>query len=316
MRSRSISPVVFFAALVAMLGVATSASILIGVSETTSAIVLHARLPRTVLAILVGAALAVAGAIMQILTRNPLASPQTLGINGTAALAMVLSIVVVGPTAGLGGVSVALVGAMVGGTLVTVLSLRAGANPLIIALGGMALHLLCTALIQGLSVLNDAAVDVMFWLNGSVAGARWPDIRLALGFIAAGLIGALLFHSHIRLISLGAETVRSLGRNYTALAALCVGLVVLLAGASVSIAGPIGFLGLIVPHLVRHLVGSHGAWDFVLCAVLGAVMLVTADIGARLLAWPAETPVGVLTAFVGAIAFLVLAWRTARQGVR
>lgn len=271
----------------------------------TGEVLLFVRLPRAVLGVLVGAALAVAGAVMQLVTRNPLASPQTLGVNGCAALATVASIVVA--TSWELGLVPAFVGAAVGGAVVLLLSAGGTRGPVVLALAGLALHLLATALVQAFTVLNDAAVDVVFWLNGSLAGAQWGEVRTALPFVVVGLVGVLAATGRLQALSLGPEVVTSLGQSYALTSAGAIGLVTVLAGICVAVAGPIGFIGLIVPHIVRALVGRSPRWELALCAITGAALLVGADTAARLVRWPAETPVGVLTALVGAPVYLLLA---------
>lgn len=270
------------------------------------------RAPRVVLAALVGAALAVAGAIMQLATRNPLASPQTLGLNGVAALAMVIAIVTgsSGPLSILPGTP-ALLGAIVGGAIIVTLVLGPLRGPVPLALAGMSIHLLCTALIEAFAVLNDAAVDVIFWLTGSVAGAQWMNVREALPWIGIGLILALSQWRTLHVVAMGRDQATALGENFTRSTAIAIGIVVLLVAGSVTAAGPIGFVGLIVPHLVRKL--GPLTQQLPLCAVAGATLLVAADVAARLIRWPAETPVGVLTAVIGAPLFLFLV-RRARLG--
>lgn len=274
--------------------------------------VLYIRLPRGVLAALVGASLAVAGAVMQLATRNPLASPQTLGVNATASLAMVITIVF-GLNLGIGGPLPAFIGAFIGGIAVTLFSITTRRGPVVLALAGMAIHLLCTAIIQGIAVLNERAVDVVFWMNGSVGGAQWQQVKQAAPLLGAGLVIAFVFARSIQTLGLGREVAEGLGQHYIRTMVAATMLVTLLAGASIAVAGPIGFVGLIVPHLVRNVVGRAPLWEFPLCALAGAVLLVAADIGARVLMWPAETPVGVLTALIGAPMFLFLARSAGRR---
>ena len=274
--------------------------------------VLYIRLPRGVLAALVGAALAVAGAIMQLVTRNPLASPQTLGINATAALAMVVTIVL-GVNIGGTGAIPAFLGAFIGGIAVTIFSIVTSRGPVVLALAGMAVHLLCTALIQALAVLNERAVDVVFWMNGSVAGAQWDKVRLAGPILAVTLLIVFLLSRSIQALGLGREIATGLGLNYVRTMFGATILVTMLAGTSVAVAGPIGFVGLIVPHIVRSIIERAPAWEFPLCALAGALLLVLADIGARVVMWPTETPVGVLTALIGAPVFLLLARSVGRR---
>ena len=270
----------------------------------------YIRLPRGILAALIGAALAVAGAIMQLITRNPLASPQTLGVNATAALAMVFFIVT---GIGIGGGAIpAFLGACVGGCAVMAFSLISRRGHVVLALAGMAVHLLCTALIQGLAVLNERAVDVVFWMNGSVAGAQWGTVRAVAPIILVTLLVAVVAARPIQALGLGREVATGLGIHYVRTMCGATALVIFLAGAAVSAAGPIGFVGLMVPHIVRAIVGRAPGLEFPLCALGGAILLVLADTAARVILWPTETPVGVLTAMIGAPAFLLLASRAGR----
>ncbi|MFI5504215.1 FecCD family ABC transporter permease [Corynebacterium kutscheri] len=273
--------------------------------------VTYIRLPRGILALVIGAALAVSGAIMQLVTRNPLASPQTLGINATAALAMV-AYIVLGWNIG-SGVWPAFFGACLGGFAVMLFSLGSRRGPVVLALAGMAVHLLCTALIQALAVLNERAVDVVFWMNGSLAGAQWDKVRLAVPLVTAMLLLAIACSRSIQALGLGREIVTGLGIPYLRTISGATILVTILAGTSVAAAGPIGFVGLIVPHVVRALIGRAPMWEFPLCALVGAILLVLADIGARIIMWPSETPVGVLTALIGAPVFLFLARAVGRK---
>lgn len=274
--------------------------------------VLFVRLPRGVLAIVVGAALAVAGAIMQLVTRNPLASPQTLGVNATAALAMVITIVL-GVNIGGTGMIPAFLGAFIGGIAVTLFSIVTRRGPVVLALAGMAVHLLCTALIQALAVLNERAVDVVFWMNGSVAGAQWDKVYVAAPMIGITLVVSFLFSRSIQALGLGREIATGLGLHYVRTMLAATVLVTMLAGTSVAVAGPIGFVGLVIPHVIRNIIGRAPAWEFPLCALAGALLLVLADIGARVIMWPTETPVGVLTALIGAPVFLLLARSVGRR---
>lgn len=275
------------------------------------ALALHVRLPRIVLAALIGAALGVAGNLMQLLTRNPLASPQTLGINGCAALAMVLAIVVDVPWDA--GVLPAFIGAALGGAFIAFLSVGLARGTIVLALAGLALHLLSTALIEAVTVLNDAAVDVVFWLNGSLAGAQWSDVRIAAPGILLGIVLTLVFTRQVQALALGREVVLSLGQNYAATTAGVIALVVVLAGSCVAVAGPIGFIGLMIPHVVRAVIGKNLRWELPLCAIGGACLLLLADAAARVVLWPSETPVGILTALVGAPVFLLLARRVIKE---
>ncbi len=305
-----------------------AASLLIGAGTITAQDILHAltsadldspagalalyvRLPRVALAALIGAALGIAGNLMQLLTRNPLASPQTLGINGCAALAMVFAIVLDVPWDV--GILPAFIGAALGAAFIALLSMGVARGTVVLALAGLALHLLTTAMVQAITVLNDAAVDVVFWLNGSLAGSQWMDVRAAAPGILIGIAVTLVYTRQVQALALGREVVLSLGQSYVRTTAGVTALVVVLAGSAVAVAGPIGFIGLVIPHLVRALIGKNPRWELPLCGLAGASLLLIADSASRVILWPSETPVGILTALVGAPAFLVLARRSIKE---
>lgn len=275
----------------------------------TWATVNHVRLPRTILGILVGAALAAAGSLMQSLTRNPLASPQTFGVTSGASAAMVAAIVYV-PSSLTFGVIPAFLGALLGGAVVWLLAARGSLGLAPLALAGMSVHLLLTALVQGMAVLNDASVDIVFWLAGSLSGAQWADVALAAPLVVSGLIVAVMSHRQVAILALGPERATSLGQRHSLVSAGVGALVILLAGTAVAVAGPIGFVGLIVPHLVRLLAGYQERGAIVLCALGGAAMLTTADVAGRLVFFPSEFPAGIVTAMVGAPLFLILVRRS------
>ncbi|MEU8385042.1 iron ABC transporter permease, partial [Streptosporangium sp. NPDC048865] len=272
-------------------------------------LVVGVRLPRVVLAALVGASLAVAGLLAQSLTRNPLASAQTFGINAGAAVAIVATTIALG-AGGAAGTAAAFAGAGAVGAVMWALSATTAIGTVGLALAGMSLQILLSALVQAILVMNNATQDIVFWLAGSVTGAQWPDVTLLLPFTLAGCVIAGLAHRRFGLLALDSATGEALGQNTRRVAGGAALLVVTLAGASVAVAGPIGFVGLIVPHIARTLVGGDFGRRLVLCVVGGALLLVVADLLARLVAFPGETPAGVVTAVVGAPAFLFLALRS------
>lgn len=310
-----------------ILAVAIAGSTVVGASATSPAdalralvhwdgspaqvVVFNVRLPRTLLGILVGAALAVAGSLMQALTRNPLASPQTFGVTAGASVAMVATIVYSPWSDHLGAVP-AFVGAVAGGTVVWLLAARGGLGVAPLALAGMSVHLLLTALVQGMAVLNDAAVDIVFWLAGSVSGAQWPQVALAAPLVAAGVAAAFLMRRQLTILGLGRDTATTVGQHYLLVSATVGGLVILLAGTAVAVSGPIGFVGLIVPHIVRLTIGQQERWTIPLCALGGAALVTSADVIGRLLFFPSEFPAGIITALVGAPLFLLLVRRGRR----
>lgn len=274
------------------------------------------RLPRTLIALSVGAALAVAGALMQGLTRNPLASPGLLGVNAGAALAVVLAVFLFGVGsvtlltwcaflgAGLAAAAVALLGALG----------RGGATPLKLAVAGAALTAFLSSLTTAVLVLNERTFDeVRFWLAGSVAGRDLGLFLRVAPYLALGLAVAFLLARRITTLTLGEEVARGLGQRTARVKLAAAGCVVLLAGGSVAVAGPIGFVGLVVPHLVRPFVGTDYRWLLPYAAVTGAALLTLADIGARLVLRPVELPVGVMTAILGGPFFVFLVgWKVRR----
>ena len=278
------------------------------------------RVPRALIAALVGASLAVAGAIIQGLTRNPLADPGILGIEAGAALAVVIAIYLFGASS----LSTYALFAFLGAALsaVTVYSLaslgRGGMTPMKLtiagaALGGVAFFGggLLSSLTTAILVLSQQTLDeVRFWLAGSVAGRDFALLLEVLPYIVVGLLLAFALSRQVTALTLGEDVAAGLGQR-TALVKLAAAVaVILLAGSSVAIAGPIWFVGLVVPHVARFFVGVDYRWILPYSALLGAILLVSADVAARLVIQPQEVPVGVMTALVGAPFFIYLArWR-------
>ncbi|MDF2626830.1 MAG: ABC-type Fe3+-siderophore transport system, permease component [Symbiobacteriaceae bacterium] len=278
-------------------------------------IVRTVRLPRALIAATVGAALAVAGAIMQALTRNPLAAPGVLGINAGASLAVVAAMFLLN-TASLSVYAwFAFLGAALAAVLVYSLGSlgRGGMTPLKLTVAGAALTALFSSITQGLMVLNERTLDEMrFWMAGSVAGRDMTLFLQVLPFLGAGLLGAFVMGKQITTLSLGEDVARGLGQRTGWIKAGAALIVVLLAGSAVAVAGPISFIGLAVPHIARKIVGTDYRWILPLSAVLGGILLLLADIGARAVLRPQEVAVGIMTALLGAPFFIALA----RQGVK
>jgi iron complex transport system permease protein len=273
-------------------------------------IVRTVRLPRALIAATVGASLAVAGTVMQGLTRNPLASPSILGINAGAALAVVATVFLLGsPTLTVYAWS-AFLGAAGAAALVYALSglTRTGATPLALTVAGAALSAVLSSLTTVLLVLNQRTLDeIRFWLAGSVAGRDIGLYVQAVPYLALGLVLALAIGRQLTTLSLGEDVARGLGQRTGLVRALAGVSVVLLAGGSVAVAGPIGFVGLVVPHAARLIVGTDYRWLLPYAAIGGAILLLLADIAARLVIWPQELPVGVMTALIGGPCFVYLA---------
>ncbi|MBD2432785.1 MULTISPECIES: FecCD family ABC transporter permease [Fischerella] len=268
------------------------------------------RLPRVIIAILVGSALAVSGALMQGLTRNPLADPGILGIESGAALAVVATIFIFGSSSLSVLTIVAFLGAGVTATLVYFLGSlgRGGATPLNLTVAGAALTALISSLTTSVLIVSQRTLqEIRFWLAGSLAGRDSNILLQALPFVITGLVVAFALGRQITTMSLGEDVAKGLGQKTAWVKIVTAISVVLLAGSSVALAGPIGFVGLVVPHIVKFYIKADYRWILPYCAVLGAILLLLADIAARLLLKPQELPVGVMTALIGAPFFVYLA---------
>ena len=266
-------------------------------------IVRSLRLPRTLVGLAVGSALAVAGVAMQAITRNALASPTILGVNAGASFAIVTAVFLLGvvsPTmyvwfafAGALGVSVLVYGIASTG--------RGGATPVRLALAGAVVTALLSSWISAILVFNERTLDeVRFWLAGSLAGRDLEVLAQVLPFLLVGLVACLLLTPQFNIIALGDQVAAGLGQNTALVRGVTTVLVVLLAGASVAAAGPIGFVGLAVPHAVRSVVGPDHRWLLPYAAIHGAVLLLLADVLGRIAMRPSEIQVGIVTAIVGA----------------
>lgn len=273
------------------------------------------RVPRVISSILVGMGLAVSGAIMQGLTRNPLADSGLLGINAGAGLALALVFSLVPGITYLPTIGAAFVGAAVAAALVNSIAAAGGRarSPLRLVLSGAAVAALCTALSQGIALYFDVSMDVTFWTLGGVSASTWTQVIIMTPFMIGGSILSIVLAPGITIISLGEDIARSLGVRVSLVRAAASALVALLAGISVSVVGAVGFVGLMVPHISRFLVGSDYRNIIPLSAVLGALLLVVADLGARSINPPAEIPLGALIAVVGVPFFLALS-RTQKRG--
>lgn len=268
--------------------------------------VVELRLPQTIGDLLVGAGLASAGALMQGMTRNPLADSGLLGINAGASFGLALCLAFFSNvTFGL-TIFVSFLGAAVSVFLVFGLLLlkhrKLDATRLVLA--GLAVSMFLTALTQGISILTNTGQSLTFWSAGGTAGIRMDQLKIAAPVLIAALIAALLLSRQVSLLSLGEEAARSLGLNLNRSRLLTILVVLLLAGTSTALAGPVAFVGLLVPHIVRRIAG--GRYEAILpCSMmLGALMMVLADILSRTLNAPTETPVGLIFAVIGVPAFI------------
>lgn len=281
-------------------------------SISEQVIIRTTRLPRACIAAVIGASLAIAGALMQALTRNPLASPSMLGINAGATFLVVLAAVAFSIDSMQSLMWISFLGASVGAVLVYILGSmgRDGLSPLTIVLAGAAMTALFASFTQGILVLNKQGLStVLFWLTGTIAG-RSPDMLMAvLPYMLVSWAGAWLISKEMNLLMMGEDTAKVLGQRMLAVKAAVGMIVVVLAGGSVSVAGPIGFIGIVIPHISRFFAGLDHRWLIPYCALLGAILLLLADLLARFIMIPEEMPVGVMTAIIGAPFFMYIARR-------
>ena len=270
------------------------------------------RFPRALVAVMVGVNLSVSGVIMQALMRNPLASPKLTGVNDGGAFAVVLAFLLV-PAIPLALTPfVALVGGLIGGSLVLALSMRSLVTPVRLALAGFATAVFLASMTTGLLLMNRENIGVVyFWLAGGVAGRTWRHVWVILPFALVGIIAAQLLSRQLDILTLGEDVAKGLGLATKRFRLFLLVVAVLLAAAAVAVAGPIAFVGLIIPHIARFAVGNDHRLLIPLSAVLGGVLVVWADIVARYIRFPLELPVGIVIAILGGPFFLYLARRYA-----
>lgn len=280
------------------------------VESYNQTVVRSLRLPRTVIALGVGAGLAVAGAAMQAVTRNPLAGPSILGVSSGASFAIVTAIYYIGLSSAYEYVWFSFAGAMVASTLVFIIGSagRDGPSPVKLALAGVVVSALLSAWTSALLLLDEATLDVVrFWLAGSVAGRPLDVFWIVSPFLIGGTLICLFLGHQLNVMNLGEDAARALGMHTGRTRLICSALVVLITGAAVSAAGPIGFIGLATPHIVRSLIGPDYRWVLPYSLLVGAILLTAADIAGRVVLRPAEVQVGIMTALVGAPFLVYLA---------
>ncbi|MFE9913847.1 FecCD family ABC transporter permease [Micromonospora sp. NPDC005553] len=277
---------------------------------TEYAVVHRMRLPRTLLGLLAGTALGVAGAVMQALTRNPLADPGLLGINAGASAAVATAAAFLGVTAVGGYVWFALLGAAAVTALVYTVGGGRGATPARLALAGAALNATLYSYVSAVMLLDTASLErLRFWTVGSLASADSATVTRVLPFIIVGLLVALGAARPLNALALGDDAARALGARPALIRAAVIVAVTLLCGAATAACGPIVFVGLLVPHLVRALTGPDLRWLLPYCAVLAPALLLGADVLGRVLGRPGELQVGMVTAVLGGPLFLWLVTR-------
>jgi iron complex transport system permease protein len=278
---------------------------------TNTDVVIHdLRLPRTLLGLLAGAALGLAGAVMQALTRNPLADPGLLGVNAGASAAVVSAISFLGVTSLTGYVWFALLGAAVVSAGVYALGGSRGATPVRLALAGAAATAALFGYVRAVELRDtDALAKMRFWTVGSLASANMDVVRQVLPFLAIGILLALALARPLNALGMGDDTARALGAHLTRTRVLAMAAVTLLCGGATAACGPIVFVGLMVPHIVRALTGPDLRWILPYATVLSPVLLLGADVIGRVVTRPSELEVGIVTAVIGGPVFIHLVRR-------
>ncbi|WP_230621522.1 iron-dicitrate ABC transporter permease FecC [Aggregatibacter sp. Marseille-P9115] len=280
--------------------------------ELTKITVVDLRFPRALVAIALGANLAVAGALLQTITRNPLASPTLLSVNSGASLAMVTASAI-SPVL-LSGYSIALVASIGGGISWLVVMLISNAwkdssgDRSRVILAGIAVSLLCTALTKLVLIMSeDHAFGVMSWLAGGISHARWNEWYAIWPFLLSSALFCLFFASRLNLLNLSDESAQSLGINLFRLRWYANIIALLIVGSAVSVAGPVAFIGLLIPHLARYWIGYDLRKSLPMSMLLGAILMLAADTVARAVDFPSEVPAGAILALIGAPIFVLFA---------
>jgi iron complex transport system permease protein len=279
-------------------------------SGTYGDTVVDDRISRTVLGLLAGAALGLAGAVLQALTRNPLADPGLLGINAGASAAVVTAITFLGVTSLSGYVWFAFLGAAAVGAVVWFLGGSRGATPVRLALAGTAISAALYGYLQAVMIMDDAALNKMrFWTVGSLTSATDSVIKQVLPFLVVGMLLALGLARPLNAMEMGDDTARALGADLNRTRVLSMLAATVLCGAATAACGPIVFVGLMVPHIVRSFTGPDLRWILPYAAVLSPVLLLGADVLGRIVARPSELQVGIVTAILGGPVFIFLVRR-------
>lgn len=277
-------------------------------------IILEMRMPRALAACFTGAAFALAGAVLQGVTRNPLADSGLLGINAGAGFLVALSAALLPSLPPHGIMLAAFLGAALAVTMVYGLGMgRKKVSSLQLILAGSAVSALLTALCQGIALTFGLSKALSFWTAGSLSGITWPRLLMTLPWITGAGSAGILLSGKLSVLALGEESAAGLGLNVRFVRITGIVIVLVMAGTSVSLVGGISFIGLIVPHSARLLVGADYRRIVPVSALLGAILLVLADVAARMFHAPFDTPVGALVSALGVPVFLALTYR--KKGV-
>lgn len=282
---------------------------------TQHQIIYELRLPRVIGAAVVGAAFAVAGAVMQGVTRNPLADAGVLGINAGAMFVVALSFAFFPHMPYSYLMIVSFIGAVLSTVLIFVIgsATSGGLTPMRLTIAGAVMAALLHSLSSGVAIYYDLSQDLAFWYAGGVAGVKWEHLKFLVPIILITIIFAIVLGKSISLISMGDDVATNLGVKTNRTRILGMIIVVILAGVSVSAVGSIGFVGLVIPHIARKLIGVNYRLIIPMSALLGAMLLVVADLGARTVNPPKELAIGIMVALVGVPFFLYIARKVGRE---
>ncbi|UOQ45602.1 iron ABC transporter permease [Halobacillus salinarum] len=278
-------------------------------SSSSHQIIRNLRIPRALAGAIIGAALAMSGAIMQGMTRNALASPSIMGVTAGAMFTMAIVLAIFPSASRMTMMLFAFAGAGVGTGMVFLVGTisKSGLTPVKLALAGTAVTALFTSISTAITIHYNIAKDISFWYAGGLSSIQWVHIKLLAPVAIVGFLVALLLGKSISALNLGEDVAKGLGQQTKVTKFIGTIVVLLLTGASVSVAGTIGFIGLVIPHITRFLVGSDYRILIPCSAVLGGILLVIADTVSRMINPPFETPVGTVTALIGVPFFLYLA---------
>ncbi len=280
-------------------------------SNTRHILIRDLRLPRVITACVVGIALAVSGAIMQGLTRNPLADSGLMGLSAGARFATAMAFAFMGNLSYSAMVGITFLGTTLGAGMVYGISylVPGGNKPMKLVLAGAAVSTFLTAVSQGIGLIMNMSQGITFWNIGSVTGATWGQLKIALPVVCIATFIAIIISKHLSIINMGEEIALGLGINTGLLKAVGIFTVVILTGISVALAGLISFVGLLIPHFCRHIVGPDYRLIIPTSIVAGAILVVLADIGGKTLNAPGELPISALIAIIGVPSFIYIARR-------
>ncbi|ENB9405174.1 FecCD family ABC transporter permease [Bacillus paranthracis] len=282
---------------------------------TQHQIIYELRLPRVIGAAIVGAAFAVSGAVMQGVTRNPLADAGVLGINAGAMFVVALSFAFFPHMPYSYLMIVSFIGAVLSTVLIFIIgsATSGGLTPMRLTIAGAVMAALLHSLSSGVAIYYDLSQDLAFWYAGGVAGVKWEHLKFLVPIILITIVFATILGRSISLISMGDDVATNLGVKTNRTRILGMIIVVILAGVSVSAVGSIGFVGLVIPHIARKLVGVNYRLIIPMSAFVGAMLLVLADLGARTVNPPKELAIGIMVALVGVPFFLYIARKVGRE---